>query len=151
MHVWWFWWSLMNIDDACRLYSLWFYSVLGLLCFCESKSEILCRNESFLTSLYPSTSASGQCIAASPVLPILNNIAWPGQQYSLRMTNAVGWPPTMSFVAKRLKERAQAAMDLLVTAKWDKFMQSHVWNQNRNNWCGTFIIEYLFVISKLVV
>ena len=47
MHDW--WWLMMiddwllfliNIDDVCMLDSLWFYSVLGFLCFFAPKSEI---------------------------------------------------------------------------------------------------------------
>ena len=148
MHVWWFnddWWILMMHVD-CTVYDS--IAVLGFLCFFESKSEIPPSKWKF-SHLVISKHFSKWSMHRG--ITCVAHIAWPGQQYSLRMTNAVGWPPTMSFVAKRLKERPQAARDLLVTAKWDKFMQSHVWNQNRNNWCGTFIIEHLFVISKLVV
>ena len=113
------WWWLMNIDDVCRLYSLWFYRVPWFpLLFSHPNPRSLYRNESFLTSLSRSTSAllhaSGRCAPASPVLPILlgqdDHTAGRWQMSEDGLLRRGSWPRSWRNVPKLQR-------DLLLTAK----------------------------------
>ena len=158
MHDW--WWLMMiddwllfliNIDDVCMLYSLWFYSVpwfplLFRAQIGDPSIEMKVFSAGYLRALFH---ASGRC---APGITCVADTARPGRPYSWPMIKC---RKMASYEVGRghdpWRNVPKLQWDLLVTAKWDKFM-CETRNQNRNNWCGNEIFRFwnlhLFGILK---